>query len=379
MKLIACILLLTLCLASYAFADEKTVKYDPPTASYNDIQLLGNALSILQFVSMDDKEKKRFVYAALEGMTEALDRYSFFVPPEMIGSFIENGKDKYVGIGIQVARTDNNNIEIISVESDGPAFKAGIKPKDIIIDIDGRPVSKMRFIEAMRLLRAPGFSAGSKVALTILRDKDNRMDFVLAREFIKPKIIEWKAFEGNYGYIKIALFNKGTVSDFKKSIQEMEAKNGPLSGLIIDLRNNPGGDLDSCVEFSRLFIGSGVITSLDSNYPHYKVKFKADKEQTYKWPLVIIVDEGSASASELFAGALQFHKRAKVIGRKTFGKGTFQTLLPISDSTGLYITLGKYFMPDGRSVEGIGLTPDIIVESETEEEVVMDRAIQVLK
>lgn len=359
--------------------DEKT-KHVPPIASYKDIQLIGNALSILQFISMDSKNSKKFVYSALEAMAEALDRYSFFVPPELIDIFFESRKDNHVGIGILIAKTENGNLEIIAVDPNSPAFKAGMKPKDVIITIDGKATNKMRLVDALRLVSNPSLSIGSKATLTILR-KDNKTprDFVITRELIKPQTIEGEIIEKNYGFIKLKKFTKSTLPNIKKTITDMELKAGTLKGLIIDLRNNPGGEIDSSVELSKLFIESGVIASLDSNLPSSKVIFKADKENTYKWSLVIIVDEGSASASELFSGALQYHKRAKIIGKKTFGKGTFQSFIPISDESGLYITLGKFYMPDGSSVEGKGLTPDVIIEKDTNEANTIKKALEILK
>lgn len=361
-------------------AEEKPAKYDQKTVSYKDIQLFAKALSILQSVSMNKQNSTTFVYAAMQAMAEALDRYSFFVPPALMGSFIEGSKDKYAGIGIHIAKTEDGNLEILSTVPTGPAFKAGIKPKDKIISIDGTPVNKMPLIEAIKLLRNPGLSAGSIVTLSILRNGNARpIDFVLVREFIKPQVLEWKILDRGYGYTRITLFNKSTVPDFQEAIQTLETEGGSLKGLVIDLRNNPGGEMEAATELSRLFIGSGAIASLDSNFPEYKVKFTANRERFYEWPVVIIVDEGSASAAELFSGALQFNKRAQLIGRRTYGKGTFQSLITLSSDTALYITLGKFYMPDGSSLEGSGLRPDVMVDQDVNEEVMINRALQMVK
>lgn len=364
---------------STSLAEEKPYLYEPKIVSYKDIQLLGNALSILQFVSTDNKDSKRFVYSALESMAEALDRYSFFVPPELVDIFVEGVKDKYVGIGINVAKTEGNNIEILSVEPEGPAFRAGIKPKDIIISIDKKPVNKMPLTAAMKLIRNPSFSAGSRITLMILRNNEDPKEYVLTREIIKQQTIEAKILSKGYVYIRVKRFNKSTAQDFKKIIQDIEIQNGALEGLIIDLRNNPGGDIQSSIDLARVFINSGIVATLDSYLPESKVTFKAEGEQVYKWPVVIIVNEGSASASELFSGSMQFHKRGIIVGKKTFGKGTFQSFVPLSDDMGLYITLGKYYLPDGSSVENSGLTPDIIIDRDAEEETIINTALKAMR
>jgi carboxyl-terminal processing protease len=367
-------------LCSLAAAGENPISHEQKTASYKDIQLLGNALSVLQFLSMDNKDSKVFVYSALEAMAGALDRYSFFVPPDLIGIFSESLKDRYIGIGIHIAKNGNGTIEVISTEPDGPAYKAGIKPHDIIISVDGKPVNKMPLVDSLKLIAGPGFSAGSTLVLAVLRDGSLQpIDFLLTRGFIRAQTVDWKISAKNYGYIKLSRFGKGTILDFMQALKDMESREGVLKGLIIDLRNNPGGDMDSCIELLRLFLGSGNITSLDSNYPQYKVTFKANKEQVYSWPLVIIVDEGSASASELFSGALQLHKRATIIGRKTFGKGSFQSIVPLSEGGGLYVTLGKFYLPDGKSIEGIGVAPDIFLDKDTDNNIVIQKALEILK
>ncbi len=379
LKISALLFILAFQPISPPFAEE-SIPYRQPVASYKDIQSLANALSILQFVSMGDRDAKRFLYSALSAMTEALDRYSFFVPPELIGIFSQALKDKYVGTGMCIAKTKSGNIEVISTEPDGPASKAGIKPKDVITTIDGKQVSEMSFLESLKLMIGPEFSSGSKAKLSIRREgNEEPLNFVLTREFIKPQMIEWRIPEKGYGYVRLKGFNRSTIKDFKKGIEETETKGGVLKGLIIDLRNNPGGDIEASIELSRLFIESGVIASFESNYQEYKGKFKADGGWIYRWPIVVAVDEGSASTSELFSGTLKFHKRAWIIGRRTFGKGTFQTLVPLIDDMGLYITLGRFYLPDGSSVEGSGVMPDVILDQNGDDEVVIKKALEILK
>ncbi|OPY75892.1 MAG: putative CtpA-like serine protease [Syntrophorhabdus sp. PtaU1.Bin058] len=381
---ISCVVLLIAALVfpftSFGGADSQIPKYEPKTASYRDIQLLANALSMVQMASREDVDKRAFLYSALDGMAKALDRYSYFVPPGMAGVFMNSMRDRYIGIGIDIARTDDGNIEVVSTVPGGPASKAGLRPKDIIVSIDGKQITKMKFIEALKLLSDIGFSVGSKVRLSVRhKDTDNLLDFTVTRDFIQLKTIEWRILDSHYGYVRLTGFYKDTVTDFKKAIYEMEAKAPALKGLLIDLRNNPGGDAESSFELSRMFLNPGTIVSFESNFPGYNVKIAANGEPTYKRPVVIIVNEGSASASELFSGAMQFNNRAKLIGRRTYGKNAVQNFVPISDDAGLYLTIGHFFLPGGVSIEGKGLIPDLPIDQNTGEEELLSKAIQLIK
>jgi carboxyl-terminal processing protease len=203
--------------------------------------------------------------------------------------------------------------------------------------------------------------------------------YVLTSAFIKPSTITWKVPEKGYGYVRISQFKNQAPADFRQSVNDIISQDGNLKGLIIDLRNNHGGDMDACIEILRLFLSSCDIAVLDSNVPRLRVKFKADNERIYSWPLTVLVDEGSASASELFSGALQFNRRATIIGSKTFGKGSFQSLIPLAEGGGLYVTLGRFQLPDGKSIEGTGVTPDVLVGKDATEERLIRKALEVLK
>jgi carboxyl-terminal processing protease len=193
------------------------------------------------------------------------------------------------------------------------------------------------------------------------------------------KTVESKVIDQNVGYIRVTKFHKNTVPDVEKAIQDMKKNSPTLKGLVIDLRNNPGGDVQASVELAKVFLDSGIIASFEGNFPGYNVKFRADKGSSYDGPVVILVDEGSASASELFSGALQVNKRARLVGKKTYGKTACQTFVPISDEAGLYLTVGRFFLPDGSTIEGTGLVPDVIINDNMKEEEVLGRAIQLLK
>jgi len=383
-RIAICILLVIadlLFTATTPFADEPVDKHRNVIASYQDIQMFANTLTILQRLSGENSEQKKYLYAALQSMTEALDRYSYFVPPDMIGLFHEEHKNKYVGIGLHIARSsDGKNIEIIFVESDSPAKRAGLEPRDLITAIDGKPVREMRLLDAVKIMMSPGLSEGSKTTFSVLKmGHNNPIDVSLTRAIIKPAVISWNIPEKEYGYVKVAEFNKSTVSDFKKAIDDMGSQAEKLKGVIIDLRNNPGGEIEASVELARLFINEGIITSLTNRLDDVNTVYKATGTRLYNWPLVVIVDKGTASAAELFAGALQIHKRARLVGQKTFGKGVFQSLVPLSSEAGLYITLGPYYLPDGSSVEGIGITPDVPLSQGIPENVIMRKTLSILK
>jgi carboxyl-terminal processing protease len=378
--IVASLLAIVVLIASPATAEDQPIVTDRSKVEYKDIQQLANALSVLNFLSMDNRDSKVFVYSALEAMTGTLDRYSFFVPPDLVGLFTQSLKDRYIGIGVYVAKSGNGAIEILSTEPDSPAANAGIKPKDVIVSIDGQPVSKMPFTVALNEISGLEFPEGSTIELSILRGGSPEPgSYVLTRAFIKPSTITWKVLEKGYGYVRISRFKSQALADFRQSVNDIMGQNGNLKGLIIDLRNNHGGDMDACIEILRLFLASCDITVLDSNVPKFRVKFKANNEKIYSWPLTVLVDEGSASASELFAGVLQFHGRATIIGGRTFGKGSFQSLIPIAEGGGLYVTLGKFHLPDGKSIEGIGVTPDVFVGKDATEELLIQKALDVLK
>ena len=312
-------------------------------------------------------------------MARAVDRYSFFVPPEMVGLFIKGMSDTYVGIGIQIDRTAEGDIEVISTTPDGPAFKAGLRPKDLVVAVDGKQTKNMPFIEVLKFISDIGHSAGSKVELSVTRKEAGNLEFPLTRELLQRKTVEWRIVDQCFGYVRVTQFGKNTVPDFKKAIHDMEQNNFTSRGLIVDLRNNPGGDGQAAIELARLFLDSGTVASMESNFPGYNLKFNAEKGSLYDRPVAILVDEGSASASELFAGALQRNGRAKLVGRRTYGKNACQAFWPISDDAGFYLTIGRFFLPDGSTIEGKGLLPDVVVERNTGEEEVLCKAIRLLK
>ena len=364
-----------------AFAVESAATHVPATASYQDIEMFAHALTYLQLVSGESNSQKKYLYAALEAMTEAVDRYSHFVPPGYMGMLYETFKDKYVGIGTNLARSRNGtDIEITATVKGSPAEQAGLGAGDVITAIDGKTTKGMRLVGAFKLIRAPELTEGTKITLTIRKSGAKiDTDVALARAWIKPAVTSWSIPEKSFGWIKVFSFNKSTVPDFRKAVDEVLAQTGPLKGLIIDLRNNPGGDVDASVELTRLFLNEGVIASLTNRLSGRTDVYKGNMTRVYAWPIVVLVNKGTASAAEMFSGALQISKRAVLIGQTTYGKGVFQSFVPLTSDSGLYLTLGPYYLAEGKSVDGVGLTPDVPLQENMPETQLIKKALDVLK
>jgi carboxyl-terminal processing protease len=371
-----------LCVPAVSFGEktDEPSRYVPGPASYKDVQLLAHALSVVQTSVKSDAGRKSILYSALDGMAKAVDKYSYFVPSEMVGLFMREMSGARVGIGVHVARTVDGDIEVISADPEGPAYKTGVRPRDVLVAIDGKKTRDMSFVEGLKLLSNAGDAVGSRVGLSVNRKgTQNTVEFLVVRELLRTETVKWKALRGSFGYIRVTEFRKNTASDFRKAIQALKQSDSASNGLIVDLRNNPGGDLQGSVELSRSFLDSGMVASLENNFAPHSLEFRADKGAIYDRPVAVLVDEGSASASELFSGALQCNGRAILVGRKTYGKNSVQTFVPISSDAGFYMTVGRFSLPDGRSIDGRGLTPDVVVDKNIGEEELLGKAVQLLR
>ena len=277
-------------------------------------------------------------------------------------------KGEFGGIGIEISIKDGFPIVITPIE-DTPAYKAGLKAGDHIVKIDGKPTKNMNLVDVVKMIRG---QKGKAVGLTIVREGVPGMkEYSVVRDLILVKSVKFKMLDDDYGYIRIVQFQEKTSRDLDNAMKELEKNNkgNPLKGIILDLRNDPGGLLEQAVEVSDRFLGDGVIVSIEGReqkkkQEENKTKFYAHKKTgDYLGPLVVLVNEGSASASEIVAGALQDYKRAIVVGTKSFGKGSVQTIFPLGDGSAVRLTTAKYYTPKGRSIQGEGITPDITVES----------------
>ncbi len=327
---------------------------------YEYLKTFSDVIDLVKKNYVDEVKDKEIVYAAIKGVLESLDPHSSFLPPDMYKDIQTETKGEFGGIGIEITIKDSFPTVITPIE-DTPAFKAGIKSGDLIMRIDGKPTKNMSLMSVVKLIRG---AKGKPVILTIMRDGFTiPKDFTIVRDIIKVKSVKYRMMDDQYGYIRIVQFQENTSKDLNNALDELQKKNN-IKGILLDLRNNPGGLLEQAVEVSDKFLSEGMIVYIEGrNKEDSKMKFYAHKKDDYIGPLVVLVNEGSASASEIVAGALQDYKRAIIVGTKTFGKGSVQTIFPLGDGSGVRLTTAKYFTPKGRSIQAEGIVPDIVVES----------------
>lgn len=327
---------------------------------YSQIQLFSDSIALIQSNYVDEVEPQTLIYGALSGMLKALDPYSQFMDPDTYNEMKVETEGEFGGLGIEISIRDNI-LTIIAPIDGTPAYKAGLEAGDKIVKIDDETTRDITLIDAVKKLRG---EPGTKVDLTILREEERRLfDVTITRDIIKiASLKEAKVLEDGIGYIRIVEFQDGTEEELEKSLKELEKKG--IKSLILDLRNNPGGLLNSAVAVSNKFLDANkTIVTTKGRRENHVMEFKArPKKNYYTYPLVVIVNGGSASASEIVAGAIQDNNRGVVIGTKTFGKGSVQTVVPLSDGSALRITTAKYFTPNGTSIINDGIQPDIIVE-----------------
>jgi carboxyl-terminal processing protease len=330
---------------------------------YEYLKTFSDVIDLVKKNYVDDVKDKEIVYAAIKGILESLDPHSSFLTPDMYKDMQSETKGEFGGIGIEITIKDGFPTVIAPIE-DTPAYKAGIKTGDHILKIDGKPARNMSLMDVVKLIRG---SKGKPVILNIMRNGFTApRDYNVVRDVIVVKSVKYRMLEDNYGYVRIAQFQEKTTKDLDNAIKALEKanKDKPLKGIVLDLRNNPGGLLEQAVDVSDKFLPDGLIVYIEGKKKDdSKVKFYANKKNDYMGPLVILVNDGSASASEIVAGALQDYKRAILVGTKTFGKGSVQTIFPLGDGSAVRLTTAKYFTPKGRSIQAEGITPDIIVDN----------------
>jgi carboxyl-terminal processing protease len=269
-------------------------------------------------------------------------------------------------LGIEIT-VKGGILTVVSPIEDTPAAKAGVKPGDQIFKIEDEFTKDMSLVDAVKKMRGP---RGTKINLTIKREGvSDLIDISLVRDIIRVQSVRSRTLEPGYGYIRLAQFQERSDRDMQRALEKMAAEKSGIKGLVLDLRNNPGGLLTQAVRVSDMFLESGLIVYTEGRIEAQKQKYFAQKEGTWNdFPIVVLVNGGSASASEIVAGALQDHRRAVVLGTKTFGKGSVQTILPLDDNSALRLTTARYFTPNGRSIQATGIVPDITVENTTGQE-----------
>ena len=302
--------------------------------------------------------KKSLMQGALKGMMESLDDpHSVYFTSEELRSFQEDIKGKYVGVGMVIQKKVGEPLTVVSPIEDGPAYKVGIKPKDQIVEIDGESTYNLTSEEASKRLKG---KANTTVKVKVYREANKLTKvFELKRETIELKYVKSKMLEGGIGYLRLTQFGDNVYPDMKKALEGLQAKG--MKALILDLRSNPGGELGQSIKIASMFIEKGKIVSTRQKKGEETV-YSREGKYFGNFPMVVLINGGSASASEIVSGALKDYKRATLMGEKTFGKGSVQTLLPLPDGDGIKITIAKYYTPNGISIDGTGIEPDKKVE-----------------
>jgi carboxyl-terminal processing protease len=347
---------------------KKTAQGGENKEIYEYLRTFSDVIDLVKRNYVEEVKDKDIVYAAIKGILESLDPHSSFLPPDMYKEMQTDTKGEFGGIGIEITIKDGFPTVITPIE-DTPAFKAGMKSGDHIVKIDGKNTKNMGLMDVVKLIRGP---KGKAVTLTVAREGAQGLkEYTVVRDTIQVKSVKYRMLSDEYGYIRLAQFQEKTSKDLDNALKELEKANKgkALRGLVLDLRNDPGGLLEQAVEVSDKFLSEGVIVSIEGRAgkrttEDNKMKFYAQKKGTkYAGPMVVLVNEGSASASEIVAGALQDYKRAVIVGTKSFGKGSVQTIFPLGDGSAVRLTTAKYYTPKGRSIQSEGITPDITVES----------------
>jgi carboxyl-terminal processing protease len=329
----------------------------------DQLAVFAEALGIVEDNHVDPKDTKKLIYGAIKGMVGSLDAHSSFMAPEEFKELQIETKGSFSGIGIEITLKDNMLIVVSPIEGT-PAYRAGLQAGDKIIKIDGQTTKNMNLLDAVRKIRG---NKGSSVTLTILRENvEKPKTFSLVREIIPIRSVRARYLDDGIGYIRITNFQDKTDQDLKQAVKDLNAKCKPLRGLILDLRNDPGGLLDQAVKVSDEFLSSGLIVYTEGRNKAQTMRFYANDSGSgleKNIPLVVLINEGSASASEIVAGAIQDRMRGFLVGTKSFGKGSVQTIIPLEDGSALRLTTAHYYTPSGRVINEKGIIPDLVVEA----------------
>jgi carboxyl-terminal processing protease len=323
---------------------------------FPELEKFTDCLNIIEKNYVEEVPPEKLIEGAIKGMVSVLDPHSSYLTKEGYKEMQISTTGSFGGLGIEIGVRDNMLMVISPIEGT-PAFNAGVLPGDKIVKINGKTTLDMGLEDAVNLLRGP---KGSTVTISIVREKlESPLDLTLTRALIHIDSVKSEMLDSGYGYVKIRSFQVDTTEDIKKAIDGM----GKIKGLILDLRYNPGGLLDQAVSVSDLFLSDGLIVYTDGRKPEEKTEYRAHKEGTSEeFPMVVLINGGSASAAEIVAGALQDNKRAVVVGVKSFGKASVQTIRPLSDGSAIKLTVARYYTPLGRSIQATGIEPDIWVD-----------------
>lgn len=328
---------------------------------YKEIKTFNEVLDMVQKNYVDQVDSSSLIQGAINGMIKTLDPHSAFMTPDVYKGLEEETQGHFGGIGIEITLV-KDVLTVVSPIEDTPAYKAGMKSGDQIIKIDGKTTKDISMMEAVKKLRG---KKGTKVTITITREGMIKpRNIVLTRAEIQVQSVKAKIFDNNIGYIRISSFNEKTAADLRKALADVKVKSNPMQGLVLDLRNDPGGLLNQAIEVSDMFLRSGVIVSTRGRTKSMETRMQAkdDGAREVTVPMVVLVNEGTASAAEIVAGALQDNGRALIVGTQTFGKASVQTVIRLEDGSALKLTTARYYTPKGRSIQAEGIKPDLIVK-----------------
>jgi len=359
--LIITLLLLCCTLAGLISVGSLQVPLARAESAYQELQLFTDVLTIVRRSYVEEVSVKDLVYGAIDGMLSSLDPHSGFMPPDMYKELKVDTRGEFGGLGIEITIRDGV-LTIVTPIEDTPAFRAGLEAGDQILKIEDRFTKDMEIMEAVQLMRGP---AGSDISITVMRDSfEKPQPFTLTREVIKIKSVKARTLEDGYGYVRLTQFQERSADDLRLALRQLREENhDALKGLVLDMRNNPGGLLDQAVEIADLFIDEGLLVYTQGREADAQMQFTAKRAGTEPdYPLVVLINGGSASASEIVAGALQDHGRAVIMGTQSFGKGSVQTIIPLGDESGLRLTTARYYTPRGTSIQAKGIVPDIEVQ-----------------
>ena len=333
---------------------------------YKKIDLFGEVLENIKKDYVDDVDQAEMMDSAINGVLQSLDPYSAYMSPELFKEMQTDTKGEFGGLGIEIGM-ESGVVKVISPIDDTPAAKAGIKAGDYIVKIGNEQVQGKSLLEAVKLMRGP---VGTSIDLTIRRKNVKKpLEFKIIRKIIEVRSVSSDTIgeEKNLGYIRLKSFNENSDKQFLKSVKEFEKKS-KIKGYVLDLRNNPGGLLQQAINITDFFLDDGEIVSTKGKKISETRKFFARKGDEIKGkPIIVLINNGSASASEIFAGALKDHKRAIILGENSYGKGSVQSIIPLRNGGGMRLTISKYYLPSGKSISEVGVTPDILVEEKGED------------
>ena len=338
--------------------------------TYENLEAFTSVLAIVQKNYVEETATQELIEGAIDGMLSALDPHSAYLTPDSYKELQVDTEGTFGGLGIEITIRDDV-LTVVSPIEDTPAYRAGVQAGDRIIKIEDELTKDMSLIDAVKKMRG---KKGTRVTISLRREGVPRLiDVSIVREVIQIRSVKWKMLEEGYAYIRITQFQDRTSGDLERTLRQLAQDHGPLRGMVLDLRNNPGGLLSQAVKVSDLFLDSGLIVYTEGRLENQQQKYFARPGGDTETPMVVLINNGSASASEILAGAVQDHGRGVLLGTKTFGKGSVQTILPVDGGAALRLTTAMYFTPGGRSIQVTGIIPDIELENLPEAYVALRR------